>query len=198
MNGNNRSYPYELLKDEIDRLNEEMVEPGRLLGSLEHPDYPECRPEDACVKILEVKEDKNKTWVGKACILADQPEFGIRGTPKGNLLLSLIQYGTPFGFSTRSLGELSKDGTEVVELKLMNYDCVLNPSIGLFCDSNGNRFVDGILESKQFVCDFHPKCERAFGQLEKRLAHGPSTRVSAKKAEFLGKAISDFMASLTK
>lgn len=107
-NGNDRIYPYQLLKDEIDRLDREFIQTGRLLGSLEHPDYPEIRPEDACVKILEIHED-NKTWVGRGCILASQPDYGIRGTPKGDLLLSLVQYGTPVGYSTRALGELNED-----------------------------------------------------------------------------------------
>lgn len=196
VNGNNRSYPYKLLKEEIERLNEEYIKTGRLLGSLEHPDYPEIRPEDACVKIIEIHED-NKSWVGRGCILASQPEYGIRGTPKGDLLLSLVQYGTPIGYSTRALGELNEDESEVVELKLMDIDAVLQPSIGIFSKSNGNRFVNGILESKQFVCDFHPRCERGFESLEKRLSRMPNTAISTEKAAFLGRAVSDFMKSLT-
>lgn len=90
VNGNGRSYPYELLKEEVERINEEQVKPGRLLASLEHPDYPEIRPEDACAKILSVQEDNGKTWIAKSCILASQPEYGLRGTPKGDLLLSLV------------------------------------------------------------------------------------------------------------
>lgn len=196
VNGNNRTYPYKLLKEEIERLDKEYIKTGRLLGSLEHPDYPEIRPEDACVKITEIHED-NKTWVGRGCILASQPDYGIRGTPKGDLLLSLVQYGTPIGYSTRALGELNEDESEVVELKLMDIDAVLQPSIGIFSKSNGNRFVNGILESKQFVCDFHPLREAKFERFEKRISRMPNTRVSSKKADFLGKAVSDFLRSFT-
>lgn len=146
-NGNGRSYPYELLKEEIDRFDTEMIKTGRALGELEHPQVPEISPDNACVRILEMKED-NKAWVGKSCILASAPEWNIKGTPKGDLLLSLVQYGTKVGFSTRALGELNEDESEVTDLKLMTIDCVTNPSIGIFCDSNGNRFVNGILESK--------------------------------------------------
>ena len=194
VNGNNRTYPYELLKEEIERLDKEYIKTGRLLGSLEHPDYPEIRPEDACVKIIEIHED-NKSWVGRGCILASQPDYGIRGTPKGDLLLSLVQYGTPIGYSTRALGELNEDETEVVELKLMDIDAVLQPSIGVFSKSNGNRFVNGILESKQFVCDFHPLKEAKFERFEKRLSRMPNTRISSKKADFLGRAVKEFLDS---
>ena len=114
------------------------------------------------------------------------------------MLLSLVQYGTPIGYSSRSLGELNEDETIVTDLKLCCLDLVLNPSIGIFCDSNGNRFVNGILESKQFVCEFHPKCERAWNGLEKKLSKTPNTFVSEKKAEFLGAAVHEFLESLTK
>ena len=197
VNGNNRTYPYKLLKEEIERLDKEYIKTGRLLGSLEHPDYPEIRPEDACVKIVEIHED-NKAWGGRGCILASQPDYGIRGTPKGDLLLSLVQYGTPIGYSTRALGELNEDESEVVELKLMDIDAVLQPSIGIFSKSNGNRFVNGILESKQFVCNFHPLVERKFDRFQKKLSKMPNTNISTKKAEFLGAAVHDFLESLVR
>lgn len=185
------------MKEEIDRFDREMIQTGRALGELEHPSVPEISPDNACVRILSLKED-NKSWVGKSCILASCPEYGIKGTPKGDLLLSLVQYGTKLGFSTRALGDLSEDESEVTELKLMTIDCVTSPSIGIFCDSNGNRFVNGILESKQFVCEFHPKCERAWDGLGKKLSKTPNTFVSEKKAEFLGAAVHEFLESLTK
>ena len=95
-----------------------MVETGRGLSELEHPDHPEIDPNKACSRILSLKED-NKAWVGRSCILASCPEYGIKGTPSGDLLLSLVQYGTKIGHSTRALGELNEDETEVTELKLM-------------------------------------------------------------------------------
>lgn len=174
-----------------------MVETGRGLSELEHPDHPEIDPNKACSRILSLKED-NKSWVGRSCILASCPEYGIKGTPSGDLLLSLVQYGTKIGHSTRALGELNEDETEVTELKLMTVDVVTNPSIGIFCDSNGNRFVNGILESKQFVCDFHPIVEQKFEKFSKKLSKMPNTNISTKKAEFLGAAVHEFLESLTK
>lgn len=69
-NGNGRVYPYELLKDEIERFDKEFVKTGRALCALEHPEYPEIRPEDACARTLEVKEAEGKVWTAKSCILA--------------------------------------------------------------------------------------------------------------------------------
>ena len=108
-NGNGRIYPYEVLKPEIDRYIKEMVNEGRALSELEHPSYPEVNPAEAAIRIMSLKEDNN-SWIGESCILASQPKFGIRGTPKGDILLGLVQYGTKMGFSTRCLGDVDDDG----------------------------------------------------------------------------------------
>lgn len=68
-NGNGRVYPYQQLKDEIDRFDTEMIQTGRALGQLEHPDYPEINPAEAAIRITKLTED-NKQWIGESCILA--------------------------------------------------------------------------------------------------------------------------------
>lgn len=194
-NGNGRRYPYEELKAEIDRFDREMIQTGRALGELEHPECPEIRPQESAIRILSMKED-NKCWIGESCILASQPEFGIRGTPKGDILLSLVQYGTKVGFSTRAVGEVDDDGV-VSNMKLCTIDCVANPSIGQFCESNGERFVNGILESKNFVITQHGDIlEAKYDAFENKLAHMPNTFISSKKAEHVGNAFHEFLESL--
>lgn len=195
-NGNGRVYPYQTLKEEIDRFDREMIQTGRALGELEHPDYPDIRPQKSAIRILSLVED-NKSWIGKSCILASQPEYGIHGTPNGDVLLSLVQYGTKVGFSTRAVGDFDEDGT-VTDLKLCTIDCVANPSIGQFCESNGDRFVNGILESKEFVVDMHGEVyEAKYNSFENRLKTMPNTFISSKKQEHLAKAVNDFFKSLT-
>jgi hypothetical protein len=81
-------------------------------------------------------------------------------------------------------------------MNLCTIDCVLNPSIGTFCNSNGNRFVNGILESKTFVCELHNRIEPIYEKLEKKLSKMPNTHISKKKAEYLGAAVHDFFESL--
>lgn len=195
-NGNNRIYPYDDLKSEMDRFDKEMVKPGRALGNLEHPNHAEIKPEEAAVRILSLKED-NKSWIGESCILASCPEKGIKGTPQGDILLGIVQYGTKVGFSTRSLGTVNESTGEVSDLHLCTIDCVTNPSIGCFCSSNADRFVNGILESKSFVINTHGDIlEETYENLEKTLSHTPNTFISSNKAEFLGKAITDFFNSI--
>lgn len=189
-NGNKRIYPYEVLKPEIDRFRTEMIETRRALGELEHPSYAEINPSQAAIRITKLEED-NKSWLGESVILASQPEFGIRGTPKGDILLGLVQYGTKMGFSTRCLGDVNDDGI-VTDLQMQTIDCVSNPSIGSFCESNGDRFVNGILESKTFVCENHTRLERCYSKLNKKLSKMPNTHVKSKKSEFLGEAITQF------
>lgn len=194
-NGNGRTYPYEMLKAEIDEFDREFIQTGRALGELEHPDCAEIRPQESAIRILEMHEDKG-SWIGKSCILATQPEFGIRGTPKGDILLSLVQYGTKIGFSTRAVGEVGDDGV-VTNMKLCTIDAVANPSIGQFCETNGNRFVNGILESKDFIINTHGEVfEVPYKKFEQRISKLPNTYISSKKAEVLGAAVHSFLESL--
>ena len=197
-NGNGRIYKYKDLKSEVDRFRTEMIETGRALGELEHPSYPEINPKKAAIRILSMDED-NKNWIGRSVILCSFPERNIRGTPEGDILLGLCQYGTQMGFSTRAVGEVSDNGI-VTDLKLCAIDCVANPSIGIFCKNNADRFVNGILESKDFVLNNHgdvvENLEGSYNKLESKLAKMPKTNISAKKSKYLGDAITSFFNSI--
>ena len=82
-------------------------------------------------------------------------------------------------------------------MKLCTIDCVANPSIGQFCESNGERFVNGILESKNFVITQHGDIlEAKYDTFENKLAHMPNTFISSKKAEHVGNAFHEFIESL--
>ena len=75
----------------------------------------------------------------------------------------------------------------------------MNPSIGEMVTADGNRFVNGILESKQFICNIHGEIvESKFNKFEKKISKMPNTNISSKKADFLGKAITDFFNDLVK
>jgi len=106
-NANGRIYPYELLKSEVNRFDNEMVKTGRALAELEHSTEATICPDNACARITSLTED-NKVWVGTGVILCSDDKFGIRGTPKGDLLCSLTQYGTKWGMSTRALGDVDE------------------------------------------------------------------------------------------
>ena len=197
-NANGRTYPYELLKSEIERFDKEMVQTGRALSELEHPENPTINPDNVCARILSLTED-NKAWVGEGIVLCSDEKFNIKGTPKGDLLAALTNYGTKWGMSTRALGDVDESTGEVTDLRLTAIDCVLDPSIGQMCTSDGNRFVNGILESKQFICNVHGEVlEECFNRLEKNLSKMPNTYISSKKNEKVFAALSDFFKSFSR
>ena len=95
-NANGRVYPYELLKREIERFDNEMVKTGRALGELEHSSSPEISPDRASVRFLSITED-NKSWLAEGVVLCSDEKHGIRGTPCGDILAALTNYGTKWG-----------------------------------------------------------------------------------------------------
>lgn len=196
-NSNGRIYPYELLKREVERFDKEMIQTNRALAEMEHSQEATICPDNVCARILSLTED-NKVWIGKGVILCSDPKYNIRGTPKGDLLCSLTQYGTKWGMSTRALGDVDESTGVVTDLHLVTIDCVLEPSIGSMCTSNGDRFVNGILESKQFICNIHGEVlEEKFNALENSLKKMPSTFISSKKNEKVYAALKDFFESLS-
>ena len=113
------------------------------------------------------------------------------------MLASLTNYGTKWGLSTRALGDVNDADGTVTELQLCTIDTVTNPSIGEMVTSNGDRLVNGILESKQFVCNIHGEVlESKYRKFENRLSRMPNTYVSSKRAEKVYSALSEFFESL--
>ena len=195
-NGNGRIYPYEELKKEVDRFRVEMIDTDRALMELEHPSSCEIDPTRACARILKIDED-NKSWIGEAVILCSDEKHGIKGTVCGDTLAALTNYGTKWGVSSRAMGTVDEKSGIVSDLHLVTLDAVMNPSIGEMVTADGNRFVNGILESKQWICNIHGELvERKFNALEKSLAKMPNTFDSKKRAVHIGKALTDFFNSI--
>ena len=119
------------------------------------------------------------------------------GTPCGDVLASLTNYGTKWGLSTRALGEVDESTGQVTDLQLCTIDAVVNPSIGELVSSNGDRFVNGILESKQFVCNLHGEViEEKFNAFEKSLKKMPNTYDVEKRNQKVFEALSEFFNSI--
>ncbi len=194
-NGNNRIYPYEELKREVDRFREEMIDTNRALMELEHPESSEIDPTRASARILSLVEDSHQ-WIGEAVILCSDEKFGIKGTVCGDTLAALTNYGTKWGVSSRAMGQVDEEGV-VSDLHLVTIDTVMNPSIGEMVSTNGNRFVNGILESKSWVCNIHGDLvESKFNKFEKTISKMPNTNIGSKKAAFLGKAVKNFLSEI--
>ncbi len=138
-NKNNRVYPVAELKREADRYVTEMVKKNRAMGELNHPTSAEVDLERACHRVISLKQEGN-VFMGKSKVLS---------TPTGLIVQSLIRDGCSLGMSTRSLGkldEIGKDKHKVKDMRLIAIDCVADPSYP-------KAFVNGILESKKWVCN---------------------------------------------
>ena len=182
-NMNKRKYPYDEMKKEADRFNEEFIKTGRALGELEHPDYAYINSERAAQRIISLKEGDNKTFIGEAIILATDDEHNIKGTPLGDITASLIQYGTRLGQSTRGVGRL--ENGVVKGYKLSTVDVVSDPSIG--------EYVEGILESKDFMINTHGVVtEMCYDRLTNQLKHLPNHE----KSQYVEKAVNDFIKNI--
>tara|TARA_R110000851_G_scaffold170497_1_gene316814 strand:- start:53 stop:718 length:666 start_codon:yes stop_codon:yes gene_type:complete len=177
VNRNNRLYPRQELEREVARYNEEMVIPGRAMGELNHPSSADVDLERACHMVTELTQDGN-IFYGKSKVLS---------TPCGQVVRSLINDGVKLGMSSRALGSL-EEGTNhntVRNLKLVAVDCVADPSYS-------SAFVNGILESKQYVLAQDGSYEEIYDKFEESIKTLPRKDVDA----YLRKRFMNFIKNL--
>lgn len=157
-NKNRRRYSIQEMINEVDRFNKEMIVEKRALGELSHPSTAEINPERACHMILELKRDGN-AFYGKSKILS---------SPLGLLVRSLILDGVKLGMSSRSLGKLVPltEGHQVQNMRLITIDCVADPSYP-------KAFINGILESKQYVVNADGTLEESYDIFEDAISTLP-------------------------
>lgn len=177
VNKNKRLYPIDELRREVKRYNEEMVVPGRAMGELNHPTTADVDLERACHIVTELYEDNN-VFFGKSKVLS---------TPCGLIVKSLINDGVKVGMSSRALGTLEEGSNHntVRNLKLVAVDCVADPSFP-------KAFVNGILESKQWVVAENGKFEEIYEGFEKSIKNLPRKDVDFYLREQILKFISSF------
>ena len=177
INRNNRLYPLDELKREASRYIEEMVTPGRAMGELNHPTTAEVDLERACHMVTELTQDGN-VFYGKSKVLT---------TPCGQIVRSLINDGVKVGMSSRALGTLEEgsDFNTVTNMKLVAIDCVADPSYP-------KAFVNGILESKQWVMVGDNKYEEVYNNFEESIKTLPKKDIDA----FLRNKILTFINSI--
>ena len=170
VNKNKRSYCPKEMANEVKRYTESMINTKRALGELNHPTSADVDLERACHLVTELvpSSDDSNVYIGKSKVLS---------TPSGLIVQSLIRDGCSVGMSTRSLGKLvqSEDNSEVSRVKdmrLVAIDCVADPSFG-------EAFVNGILESKQYVLDSYGQYVEAYENLETGLNNLPKKDVES-------------------
>ena len=162
VNKNKRLYPLHELEREVARYNEEMVKPGRAMGELNHPTTADVDLERACHMITEMTQDGN-VFYGKSKVLS---------TPCGKIVRALVNDGVKVGMSSRALGtpEEGRDHNTVKNMSLVAIDCVADPSYP-------KAFVNGILESKQWVLADDGKYEEIYDNFERAIGKLPRKEV---------------------
>jgi hypothetical protein len=155
------------MQKEVARYTEKMIKTNRALGELNHPTSADVDLERACHMVVSL-ESSNKdpnVYIGKSKVL---------NTPTGKIVQSLIGDGCSVGMSTRSLGKLiQEEGSgvnKVKDMRLVAIDCVADPSFG-------EAFVNGILESKQYILDNYGHYVEAYENFENGLTNLPRTDV---------------------
>jgi hypothetical protein len=163
VNKNQRIYEKTDMEREVNRYIKEMVNTQRAMGELNHPTSAEVNLERACHIVTNLKMEGNYV-IGKSQVLS---------TPMGQLVRSLINDGVKVGMSSRALGKLNEESTginRVTDMRLIAVDCVADPS----CPK---AFVNGILESKQFVLAQDGQLEEIYDKFEKALKSLPTREV---------------------
>lgn len=174
-NRNNRLYKLDEMVKEVKRYKNEMIDTGRAMGTLNHESTAEVSLDKACHLITDLYQEGN-IFHGKSKVLT---------TPCGHIVRSLIQDGVKVGMSSRALGQLEEasGGKNIVkELRLISVDCVADPSFP-------KAFVNGILESKQWVLGESGQFEEVYADFENKISKLPKKEIE----QYLKESILDFL-----
>lgn len=121
VNKNKRMYPYDVLQENIDRLQEAVAD-RRLVGELDHPT-------DSIIHFANASHIVTRLWWDGNLLMG---EGEILNTPHGEILKALIECGVKVGISSRGVGngKVNEDGILVIgeSYKLITFDAVADPS----------------------------------------------------------------------
>jgi hypothetical protein len=138
VNKNGREYPTAILEKAVEVYDESKIKTGRAWGELNHPASPSIDPDRVCHRILSM-EKEGKDFIGKSIV--------VEGSPKGDLLIGMLNSGGTVAVSTRGLGSIVKNNAGINEVQddfsLRCVDVVLDPSAP-------SSFVNGIMEGVEF------------------------------------------------
>ena len=169
-NRNGRMYPMETLRKEVGRYIKENVSSGRALGELGHPDGPTVNLDRVSHKIVSLKES-GSNFIGKAKILS---------TPMGKIAESLLSDGVKLGVSSRGIGSITRqEGVNVV-----GEDFMLATAADIVADPSApDAFVQGIMESKEWVWDNGRLVERDVEAWRREIRSASTRKLEEKKLE---------------
>ena len=121
VNKNKRSYPFSVLKENVDMLMESIGERG-LVGELDHPT-------DSIVHFEKASHVITKLWWENNILMG---EGEILTTAAGETLKALLECGVRIGISSRGVGSGRADENGILVIgenyKLITFDAVADPS----------------------------------------------------------------------
>ena len=169
-NRNGRVYPKEVMIKEVNRYTKEFVNKKRAFGELGHPDGPTVNLERVSHMITNLQQD-GTNYIGEAKIM---------NTPYGKIVKGLIDEGAQLGVSSRGMGSLEqRNGANYVKSDFMlatAADIVADPSAP-------DAFVQGIMESKEWVWDNGRLVERDVEAWRKEIRSASTRKLEEKKLE---------------
>ena len=169
-NRNGRVYPKQIMMKEVNRYQKEFVEKKRAFGELGHPDAPTVNLERVSHMITNLQQD-GSNFIGEAKIM---------NTPYGKIVKGLIDEGAQLGVSSRGMGSLEqRNGANYVKSDFMlatAADIVADPSAP-------DAFVQGIMESKEWVWDNGRLVERDVEAWRREIRSASTRKLEEKKLE---------------
>lgn len=148
-NGNGRSYPFKVLKREVDNYKK-IVQDNRACGELDHPD-------DSVINLKNVSHMITDVWWEGKDVMG---KIKVLDTPSGRILKDLINAGVKLGISSRGLGSVKESvgGGIVVQedFELICFDIVSEPSTPnafVYPKEQSRMYENKINEAKQNIVD---------------------------------------------
>ena len=139
-NRNGRIYENDILAKEVGRYDKEFIQKGRAFGELGHPDGPTVNLERVS-HMIKALTPEGKNFIGEAKIM---------DTPYGKIVKNLIDEGATLGVSSRGMGSLVQKGGA----NYVGKDFYLATAADIVADPSApDAFVEGIMESKEWVWD---------------------------------------------
>ena len=177
-NRNNRMYPMNVLEKEVKRYNREYIQQKRAFGELGHPDGPTVNLERVSHLITKLYPD-GKQFVGEAKIM---------DTPYGKIVKNLIDEGAKLGVSSRGMGSLEPRR----DMHVVKDDFYLATAADIVADPSApNAFVEGIMESKEWIWDNGVVKEVNIAKYRAELRK-ESKRLEEKKIKLFNEFMSNF------
>jgi hypothetical protein len=168
-NKNGRVYEKGILDNEVRRYNAEFINKKRAFGELGHPDSPTVNLERVSHMITKLYPD-GSNFIGEAKIM---------NTPYGKIVKGLIDEGAQLGVSSRGMGSLQTRGG----VNYVGRDFYLATAADIVADPSApDAFVEGIMESKEWVWDNGVLIERDLNAWKMSIERAKSVALAEAKA----------------